>query len=65
MKVHPALIVLLAGVGLLAACQRAAPDAVEVDTSVLDLDAVLTQLTELAARRGLVGCAAHAGANGG
>lgn len=44
---------------------RAAPDAVVVDTSRLDVEAVLTQLIELAAHRGLVGCAAPAGANGG
>jgi CMP/dCMP kinase len=44
---------------------RAAPDAVELDTSTLDVDAVLIRLTELAAQRGLLGCAARAGANGG
>jgi cytidylate kinase len=41
---------------------RAAPDAVEVDTSVLDVDGVLDRLEDLAAERGMLAPAlAHAG----
>lgn len=44
---------------------RAADDAVVLDTSTLDVEAVLIELTDLAARRGLVACAAGASAPGG
>ncbi|TVT19291.1 (d)CMP kinase [Amycolatopsis acidiphila] len=38
---------------------RAAPDAVHLDTSELEIDQVLVALSELASRRGLLDCAAE------